>query len=102
MSLRLAAKHLAEQGRGPDTTLVHRSPRELAGLQTLAKMHGGSLTTNPQTGLPEAGWLDKLLPTIIGVGAAAMGFDPMMVGLTAGGVQAARRSEEHTSELQSH
>jgi hypothetical protein len=68
MSLQLAAKHLAAKGRGPDKQLVHMSPREVAGLQALAMAHGGSLTTNPDTGLPEAGFLDNLLPTIIGAG----------------------------------
>jgi hypothetical protein len=29
---------------------------------------GGSLSINPKTGLPEAGFLDRLLPTIIGAG----------------------------------
>jgi hypothetical protein len=44
------------------------SPREVQGLQALAENHGGSLTINPETGLPEAGILDKLLPAIIGFG----------------------------------
>jgi hypothetical protein len=42
------------------------TPREVNGLQSLAQAHGGSLTTNPHTGLPEAGFLDSLLPTIAG------------------------------------
>jgi hypothetical protein len=28
--------------------------------------HGGSLTINPQTGLPEAGFLDAVLPMAAG------------------------------------
>ena len=52
MSLQLAAQHLAAQGRGPDKQLVHMSPREVAGLQALAMAHGGSLSINPDTGLP--------------------------------------------------
>lgn len=68
MSLQLAAQHLAAQGRGPDTQLIHMSPREVAGLQALAMAHGGSLSINPDTGLPEAGFLDNLLPAIIGAG----------------------------------
>lgn len=71
MSLHDAAKHLAAQGRGPDKTLVHMSPRELSSLQKLAMAHGGNLTVNPKTGLPEAGFLDSLLPTIIGAGVIA-------------------------------
>jgi hypothetical protein len=66
MSLQLAARHLAQQGRGNDTALVHIAPRELASLQALAQKHGGSLSINPQTGLPEAGFLESLLPAVIG------------------------------------
>ena len=51
MSLQIAAQHLASKGRGPDTTLVHMSEREVKGLQDIAKAHGGSLTLNPSTGL---------------------------------------------------
>jgi len=42
------------------------SPREVQGLQSLAQTQGQSLTINPQTGLPEAGILDNLLPAIAG------------------------------------
>lgn len=66
--MKSTAAGLAALGRGPDTMLIHMSPREVAGLQQLAMAHGGSLTTNPHTGLPEAGFLDKMLPMIIGVG----------------------------------
>lgn len=66
MSLNALANHMAAQGRGPDRTLVHMSPREVQGLQALAMRHGGSLTINPQTGLPEAGILENLLPAIAG------------------------------------
>jgi hypothetical protein len=54
---------------------------------------GGSLSINPQTGLPEAGFLDKMLPLLIGAGiTAATGgaATPMMVGLGMGGFEAAR------------
>jgi hypothetical protein len=96
MSLQLAANHLAAQGRGPDKNLVHMSPREVAGLQALAMAGGGSLSINPQTGLPEAGFLDKMLPMLIGVGitaatgGAAAGVAPWMVGLGLGGLETAR------------
>ena len=70
MSLHHAAQHLAAKGRGPDSQLIHMSDREVAGLQALAKAHGGSLTINPDTGLVEAGVLDKLMPMIIGAGLA--------------------------------
>jgi hypothetical protein len=48
--------------------LVHMTPGEVNSLQGLAMAHGGSLTINPQTGLPEAGFLKKLLPTLLGAG----------------------------------
>lgn len=84
MSLHTLAHHLQSAGRGDDTVLVHMTPAEVGGLQSLAKASGGSLTINPQTGLPEAGWLSSLLPMIAGgvlmatgvgapVGAAILG-----------------------------
>jgi len=62
------AQQLQSHGRGEDTMLIHMTPGEVGGLQALAVAHGGSLTINPHTGLPEAGWLKKLLPTLIGLG----------------------------------
>jgi hypothetical protein len=64
MSLHTLAKHVQEKGRGNDQMLVHMTPKELQGLQALAKAHGGTLTINPETGLPEAGFLDKILPIV--------------------------------------
>lgn len=93
MSLQAAAQHLASRGRGPDTTLVHMAPGEVAGLQALARAHGGTLTVNPDTGLPEAGFLSKILPMVIGAGiTAATGgaAAPWMIGLGIGGLEAAR------------
>lgn len=92
MSLHIAAQHLASQGRGPDDTLVHMSKGEVKNLQGIAKAHGGSLTINPKTGLPEAGFLQAILPTLEGAalvaGGAAMGvpIDPMMAAGIVGGV----------------
>jgi hypothetical protein len=42
------------------------SPKEVQGLQALAMAHGGSLTINPETGLPEAGFLENILPAVAG------------------------------------
>ena len=42
------------------------SPGEIGALQKLAMANGGSLTVNPETGLPEAGFLKDFLPSIIG------------------------------------
>ena len=57
---------MSARGRGPDSTLVHMSPREVEGLQKLAVANGTSLTINPDTGLPEAFSLKDLLPTLAG------------------------------------
>jgi hypothetical protein len=78
------AKEAQKYGRGEDTMLIHMTPGEVGGLQALAKAHGGSLTTNPDTGLPEAGWLSKLLPTILGFGLSFIpGIGPLMAaGIT--------------------
>jgi hypothetical protein len=74
MSLALAAKHLESQGRNKDTKLVHMTPDELKALNKLSLDHNGKpLSTNPKTGLPEAGFLSSVLPTVLGVAGAAMG-----------------------------
>jgi hypothetical protein len=78
MSLQIAAKHLESKGRGPDNVLVHMSFGELKSLQDLAKAHGGSLTVNPETGLPEAGFLRSILPMVAGAALA-----PFTGGLSA-------------------
>jgi len=88
MSLQIAAKHLAAKGRGPDTTLVHMTNKEVQGLQALAEKNGGSLSINPETGLPEAGFLESILPVVAGVGLTAAGMGPMAAALTVGGVSA--------------
>jgi len=66
MSLHQLANHMSARGRGPDSTLVHMSPREVASLQKLAVANGTTLTINPDTGLPEAFSLKDLLPTLAG------------------------------------
>ncbi len=71
-----SAQGLASLGRGNDSMLVHMTPNEVQGLQGLAMAQGGSLTINPQTGLPEAGILDMVLP----VAASFFGIPP---GVTA-------------------
>jgi hypothetical protein len=96
MSLQLAAQHLAAKGRGPDDQLVHMSGKEVAGLQALAKAAGGSLTVNPKTGLAEAGFLDNLLPTIVGAGITYFSggtIDPLTAAAMVGGVETARTGD---------
>jgi hypothetical protein len=80
------ANQLQSQGRGEDSMLVHMTPDEVNSLQGLAMAHGGSLTINPETGLPEAGFLKKLLPTILGAALAATGVGaPLAAGIVGAG-----------------
>ena len=84
MDQRNLATGLASLGRGSDSALIHMSPSEIHALQRLAEQHGGSLTINPQTGLPEAGFLTDLLPTIAGIGlsvASGGTLSPLAIGL---------------------
>jgi hypothetical protein len=90
MSLKKAAESVRKAGRGPDTELVHFTKNETAGLHALARAAGGSLTRNPKTGLIEAGFLESMLPTILG-GAAMFipGMQPVgaaMIGGAAGAI----------------
>jgi hypothetical protein len=94
MSLHVLANHMSSKGRNGDSMLVHMTPNEVQGLQALAMKHGGSLTINPDTGLPEANFLKKLLPLIAGfaLGPAGMGIafgglsSAASAGLLVGGV----------------
>lgn len=92
MSLHKLAKKVQSTGRGQDSMLVHMSPREVRGLQQLARIKGGALTTNPETGLPEAGFLEDILP-MVAAGAAiyftAGAAAPMLVGAGMGPTSAA-------------
>ena len=91
MSLELAAQHLASRGRKGDTMLVHMAPEEVSGLQALARAGGGTLTLNPDTGLPEANFLKRMLPTLIGAGLSFIpGVGPLMAAGLVGGVEGLR------------
>ena len=81
-----AAKQVQSHGRNKDSMLVHMSPREVKGLQQLAMASGGSLTINPHTGLPEAGWLDSIIPML---GGAALMMIPGVGPLAAAGIMGA-------------
>lgn len=87
MSLHQLANHLQSKGRKGDEVLVHMTPQEVGGLQALAMAHGGSLTINPETGLPEANFLKRMLPTIAGIGLSFIpGVGPLMAaGIVGGG-----------------
>ena len=82
MSLHNLAKHIQSQGRKGDSGLVHMTPGEIKGLQSLALAHGGSLTINPETGLPEASFLKWLIPALAIAAAPFTG--GMSLGAAAG------------------
>lgn len=94
MSLHQLAQTVQSRGRGDDTVLMHVTPGEIGGLQSLAMKHGGSLTINPETGLPEAGILKNILPTLLGVGLSFVpGVGPLMAaGIVGGGTALATGS----------
>jgi hypothetical protein len=91
MSLHTLANHLQTAGRGEDKVLVHMTPGEVSGLQSLAMANGGSLTINPQTGLPEAGFLSGILPMLAGaaltVGTGGV-INPLTASMLVGGAGA--------------
>ena len=78
-----SAQGLASLGRYGDTMLVHMNPEEVAGLQSLAMSKGGSLTINPDTGMPEA----FILP-LLGGAALSKFMSPIAAGLLIGGATA--------------
>ena len=85
------AQGLAALGRNGDSMLMHVTPSEVAGLQSIAQANGTSLTINPDTGMPEAfslgGVFRSLLPTVAGfLGAGLSGgtMSPMLAGILAG------------------
>ncbi len=96
MSLQLLAKQMEAKGRDGDSVLVHMTPEEVAGLQKLAESAGGSLSVNPETGLVEANFLKRMLPTLVGVGVG-MFAGPMAgaaAGAAVGGYQAKRNDQD--------
>jgi len=86
MGLHRTAHYLKTKGRNGDTELVHMTPDEVKGLQAIALRHGGSLTINPDTGLPEANFLKRALPTIAGIGVGVATGNPMLGAAVAGGL----------------
>ena len=80
MSGRELAQGVASLGRNGESMLVHMQPREVAGLQALAMQGGGSLTINPETGLPEAGWFGDILGAVAPIALGAF-LGPAGIGL---------------------
>jgi hypothetical protein len=62
------------------------TPHEVQGLQALAMKHGGSLTINPDTGLPEANFLKSLLPMLAGFALGPAGFGLVSSAMGAGAI----------------
>jgi hypothetical protein len=94
MSLHKFAEQVAANGRGDDSLLVHMTPDEVRKLQQFAQANGTTLTINPDTGLPEAGFLSDLFKSIAPIalgaflGPAGFGLSSMMAGVATGGITA--------------
>jgi len=92
MSLHKFAEQVASRGRGDDSLLVHMTPDEVRKLQQFAEANGTTLTINPDTGLPEAGFLSDLFKSIAPIalgaflGPAGLGMSSMMAGVATGGI----------------
>jgi hypothetical protein len=95
---RKQAMGLAALGRGPDNALVHMSRGEVASLQKIANTAGGSLSINPKTGLPEAGFLNSILPMIAG-GVATIFSGGTLAPILAGAVTGALTGDKDQSLL---
>ena len=107
-----SAQGLASLGRNGDSMLMHVSPREVQGLQGLAMAQGGSLTINPDTGLPEAFKLGRFLTSLLpaaagfmmgGPGGAALGIKagttaatiaPIAAGMATGAAVAGAQGDD--------
>ena len=89
--LPMAAEYVRSKGRNEDTQLVHMTPGEVQALQKMAEDHGGSLTINPHTGLPEAGFLGNVLKVAAPV-ALSYFAGPALGGALAPGASAAMQA----------
>jgi len=78
MSLVEAAEAVRQRGRFGDSVLMHVNPQEA---EALAAGSGGYLTTNPDTGLPEAFLPAMLLPLLGGLGGTALATSGALAGL---------------------
>lgn len=79
--LAAAAESLRQKGRGNDTVLAHINPAEAKVLQQM----GGSGRINPNTGLPEFGFLRKIVGKVVGVADKILGPQLTSVIATVGG-----------------
>jgi len=77
---------IAAKGRYGDNHLLHVSDAEVQGLNALAnQMYGRGLTTNPDTGLPEAFLFAPLLAPML-AGGLGIGGGALATGLLAAGL----------------
>jgi hypothetical protein len=99
------AQGLASLGRNGDSMLVHMSPEEVGGLKQVGNSLGIKMSTNPQTGMPEAfsfgDFFTSFLPTIVGaaVGGPAGGglmssMSPILAGAGTGALLAAAKGDD--------
>jgi len=99
------AQGLASLGRNGYSMLVHMSPEEVGGLQQIGNSLGIKMSTNPQTGMPEAfsfgDFFTSFLPTIVGAavggpaGAGAMSsMTPILAGAGTGALLAAAKGDD--------
>jgi hypothetical protein len=99
------AQGLASLGRNGDSMLVHMSPEEVGGLKQVGDSLGIRMSTNPQTGMPEAfsfgDFFTSFLPTIVGAavgGPAGAGFmssmTPILAGAGTGALLAAAKGDD--------
>ena len=86
-----AADYIRSKGRNEDSLLVHMTPGEVQALQQMAVQHGGSLTINPQTGLPEAGILGNILKVAAPIALSYFG-GPMLGASLAPGASVAMQT----------
>ena len=95
MSLKKAAESVRRAGRENDTELVHFTKSEVKSLKGLAAAVGGELTRNPKTGLLEAGFLQNMLPTILGAAAMMVpGMQPLGAAAIGAGAGALTNKED--------
>jgi len=90
----MSIQKIASKGRYGDNHLLHVSDAEVQGLNALAnELYGHGLTTNPETGLPEAFLFAPFLaPLMAGGVGGALGLgagSALATGLTAGALGAA-------------
>jgi hypothetical protein len=91
------AERLAAQGRFGDSMLVHMTPAEVQGIASLVP--GGRLTTNPETGQPEAFIMEALAAITAAKGAYDAFKKPKGTGQTAARRQGQSAIDQYTQNV---